>query len=103
MLLFPTRNRESLKNVIKELSDDIGEEEFLAAFETATRDGDHDFLFVDFHPKIKGRRFRKNFDEYIIPPTDNGGRGGDDGAVKAEGDPGRPSDGHVPAGRPRAG
>lgn len=85
MLLFPTRNRESLKNVIKEVSDDIGEEEFLSAFDTATKEGDHDFLFVDFHPKIPGRKFRKNFDEYIIPPENGVAAADGDGSAGAGG------------------
>jgi hypothetical protein len=66
MLLFPSRNKNALLKVIEETSDDIDEDTFLAAFEEATRENEHDFLFLDFKPKQPHQRFRHNFDEYLV-------------------------------------
>lgn len=44
---------------------------FIELYQEATKDSPHDFLFVDLHHKkgIQPSGFRKNFDEYLIPPV----------------------------------
>lgn len=99
VLIFRTKNSNVVKQICEEISDDITEEEFLEAYDIATRDDEHDFLFVDFHPK-RGRefKFRKNFDTYLVlPKRADGGRshfrGDDDKSAKRRA--GGPADGHV--------
>jgi hypothetical protein len=68
MMLYKTRSSSVLKTIMEDISDQITDEEFFDTYNKAT-EGDHDFLFIDWHPKK--HRFRKNFNEYIPVPSDD--------------------------------
>lgn len=51
IMLFRTKNNMVLKGVMDEVSDDVTPEEFMAAYELATSQGDHDFLFLEYFPQ----------------------------------------------------
>jgi hypothetical protein len=52
------------KAIYKSVSGNVTEDEFNKALEYATKEK-YGSLTIDFHPKSPGKRFRKNFDEYI--------------------------------------
>lgn len=66
LLLFRTKSQPVLKQIGEE--NDLSEEEFMPIYEYATGDDEHSFLFIDFGPKSKDRKFRKNFNQYIVAP-----------------------------------
>lgn len=75
LLVFRTKNIKVLRAIYEEVADDIDELAFFTAYDQAMQD-DHDFLFVDFHPR-KGPeyKFRRNFDTYIVNLNPDGGGG----------------------------
>ena len=71
-LIFRTKDNDELrKNIADSFSGEIDPEVFIELYQEATKDSPHDFLFVDLHHKkgIQPSGFRKNFDEYLIPPV----------------------------------
>lgn len=85
LLLFRTKNDKVLKSIAEEVGDVVDEEAFRSVYETATHHGDHDFLFIDFSPKEPEKRFRRNFEEYIIPSKLLGAGGTEEGAAAKPG------------------
>lgn len=75
MMLYKTRSSQVLKTIMEDISDSITDEEFFDAYEKATSQGDHDFLFIDWHPKK--HRFRRCFNEYIPIASDAALHNGD--------------------------
>ena len=68
LLLFRTKSQPVLKQIAEE--NDLSEDQFMPLYEYATGSDDHDFLFIDFNPKTHDRKFRKNFNQYIVVPKD---------------------------------
>ena len=71
-LIFRTKSKDELyKDIAESFSGEIDPELFIELYNEATKDSPHDFLFVDLHHKkgIQPSGFRKNFDEYLIPPV----------------------------------
>lgn len=85
LLLFRTKNDKVLKSIAEEVGDVVDEDAFRRVYETATHHGDHDFLFIDFSPKEPEKRFRRNFEEYIIPSRLNGPGGTEEEPAKQGG------------------
>lgn len=76
MIVFRTKNESVLKKMAEEMSDLVSEETFRDVYASAMEGDPHNFLFVDMAPKDPTRRFRKNFDTFLIPPnTDGQGEG----------------------------
>lgn len=66
LVLFKSKNEGELKDIQQECSGEIDEDTFYKMYEYATAEP-HSFLFVDFHPKEEKYRFRKHWDELLIP------------------------------------
>lgn len=64
LIIFKTKSQKEYKQIEEELAGEIGADTFLKVYEYAV-DGDHNFLFVDLHPKEHQTKFRKKFEEYI--------------------------------------
>jgi hypothetical protein len=64
IMLFKTKDSGELEDIQEECSGEISKEKFMEVYEEATQ-GDHNFLFIDFHPKEKYKMFRKNFNKYL--------------------------------------
>ena len=66
--LFRTKDRSELNQIAEAFSGEIPVEKFLALYEYATAEDEHDSLFVDLHYKkgIQASPFRKNMDTYLI-------------------------------------
>lgn len=70
VILVGKTNDEKLNHTIwEELASFIEEEEFMKIWDMATKDSIHDFLLIDLAPKCNLKTFRKNFDEFLIPPN----------------------------------
>jgi hypothetical protein len=65
IMLFKTKDSKELDDVAEECSGEISKEKFMEVYEEAT-EGEHNFLFIDFHPKQKHQMFRKRFDKYLL-------------------------------------
>ena len=66
LVLFKSKNENELKDVQEECSGEISSDIFYKMYEYATNEP-HSFLFIDFHPKEEKYRFRKKWDELLIP------------------------------------
>lgn len=66
LALFRSKNERELKDVQEECSGEIAEELFYKLYNYATA-GEHDFLFCDMHPKEEKYRFRRNWEELLVP------------------------------------
>ena len=64
--LFKTQDRQSVDFMYEEFASYVTKEQFDELYDYAT-DTDHDFLTVDLQGPPAGR-FRKNFDEILVPP-----------------------------------
>ena len=60
------KDDEEKKQIADSFAGEISPETFLKVHHEATKDSNHDFLYVDLHPKEPHMRFRKNFDQYLI-------------------------------------
>ena len=67
MMLYKTRSGNVLKTIMEDISDQITDEEFMNVYGQACKE-EHDFLFIDWHPKK--HRFRRNFDQYLPVDSD---------------------------------
>ena len=73
VLMLGRNNQEGqIEKIYSEcIGNECSKEEFLKAFEYATAEP-YSFFLIDFSPKSKAQRFRKNFDTYIeigeVPP-----------------------------------
>jgi hypothetical protein len=70
LVLFKTKNENELRDVQQECSGEIDEATFYKMYEYATAEP-HSFLFIDFHPKEPKYRFRKHWNELLIPEEIN--------------------------------
>lgn len=70
LVLFKSKNETELKDIQQEVSGEIAEELFYKMYDYATAEP-HSFLFCDFHPKSEEYRFRKRWDELLIPEEMN--------------------------------
>ncbi len=71
MILFKTKSIKELQEISEEVSGEIDEQTFYQVYEQAMQQ-QHDFLMIDLHPKPNHpSMFRRNFDEFIIPPKKN--------------------------------
>ena len=66
LVLFKSKNEGELKDIQQECSGEVSEETFYKMYEYATNEP-HSFLFIDFHPKEPKYRFRKYWDQLLIP------------------------------------
>ena len=64
LIIFKTKSQKEYKQIEEEIAGEIGVDTFLKVYNYAV-DGDHNFLFVDLHPKEHQSKFRKKFEEYI--------------------------------------
>jgi hypothetical protein len=57
-----------LKQIAEAFSGEIAVKNFMNLYEAAS-EGDHNFLFVDFHHKmdVQASAFRQNFDTHLVP------------------------------------
>ena len=71
MLLFKTKSGKELQEIAEEVSGEIDERTFSQVYGQAMQEP-HDFLMIDLHKKENHpSMFRRNFDEFIIPPQKN--------------------------------
>ena len=70
LILFPMKNGNNVMKVIEEIGGNIDEETFSKVYEYAIKDGDHDFLVIEFTPSKKKFTFRKNWDTALIPDAE---------------------------------
>ena len=71
MLLFKTKSGKELQEIAEEVSGEIDEGTFSHVYGQAMQEP-HDFLMIDLHKKANHpSMFRRNFDEFIIPPQKN--------------------------------
>jgi len=68
LMLFRISQEQQIKKVHEESDMDLSYEEFYEIIKEVHEEP-HAFLFFDFAPKHPDYRFRKNFDEFIIPTT----------------------------------
>lgn len=61
MALFRTKDQKLLREIAKENSSDVTEDEFVRLYDAATKDDKHDFLLADFLTET----FRKNYDNLL--------------------------------------
>lgn len=66
LVLFKSKNEQELRDVQQECSGEISEETFYKLYNYATAEP-HSFLFCDFHPKKSEYRFRKCWDQLLLP------------------------------------
>ena len=67
IITFPLKDKKEIGQVFESVAGEIEEEKFMKAFEYATKEA-HNFLLIDLHPKKEHpSRFRRNFNEFIIP------------------------------------
>lgn len=70
ILVGKTNDEKMNHSIWEELSSFIDEEEFMKIWDYACpQEEPHSFLMVDLAPKCNLKTFRKNFDEFIIPPN----------------------------------
>lgn len=65
-VLFRTGNRKELMWIWENFGAQVEYEKFLEMYNYAV-DGDHSFLYIDTAPRKESMRFRKGFNEYILP------------------------------------
>ena len=65
-VLFKNRNKELRKQIAAELSGPIDPDEFIELWDKACTE-DHDFFMADYDAKDKRFRYRRNFDELMLP------------------------------------
>ena len=70
LILFPMKNGANVMKVIEEVGGNIDEETFNKCYDYAIKDGDHDFLVIEFTPSKKKFTFRKNWDTALIPDAE---------------------------------
>lgn len=66
LVLFRTKDRRASKQIAEESAGHTSPEDFLALWEFATKDSPHDFLAVDNDEPDDSKRYRKNFDSFLI-------------------------------------
>ena len=69
-LIGRSKDDEERKQIAESFAGEISPDTFLKVHYEATKDSNHDFLYVDLHPKEPHMRFRKNFDQYLIVDED---------------------------------
>ena len=68
LCLFKINDINQIKAIKEEADLPITDEEFIDLC-TECHAEPHQFLFIDFNPKCPSKRFRKGWNEYLIPPS----------------------------------
>tara|TARA_R110000751_G_scaffold125042_1_gene226544 strand:+ start:234 stop:1211 length:978 start_codon:yes stop_codon:yes gene_type:complete len=68
LCLFKIFDKNQIKAIKEEADLPITDEEFLDLCEECHKD-EFQFLFIDFNPKCPSKRFRRGWNEYLIPPS----------------------------------
>ncbi len=71
LCLFPVKQLDMVEKIASEMGGEVKTEQFMKAYEYATKDSPHSFLLVDFNPKDRKKIFRKCWDEYIMFDDEN--------------------------------
>ena len=67
ILVGKSKDKSELEDIYSSIAGEVDFDDFIKAYEYATAEP-HNSLVIDFHPKPEHpSRFRKNFNEYIIP------------------------------------
>lgn len=67
ILVGKSKDKSELEDIYSSIAGEVDFDDFMKAYEYATEEP-HNSLVIDFHPKPEHpSRFRKNFNEYIIP------------------------------------
>lgn len=65
-LIFNTKDTTALNSIYEELGGNCGKETFFALFDQAIQNEDHNFLLVDVNASDPRKRYRRNWDTYLI-------------------------------------
>jgi hypothetical protein len=66
IIVGKTKDESRQKKMYEELGDGLTQEQFMGLWDYACPEEEpHSFLFLDYNPKDKGKKYRKNFDEYL--------------------------------------
>lgn len=66
IIVGKTKDEKKQKQTYEEMGDGLTQEQFFALWNFACPENEpHSFLFLDYNPKDKGKRYRKNFDCYL--------------------------------------
>lgn len=73
ILVGKTKDKQELEDIYSSIAGEVEFDDFIKAYEYATAEP-HNSLVIDFHPKEEHpSRFRRNFNEYIMPEKLNVG------------------------------
>ena len=62
--MFKNKNEKQLEEIAEECAGEVSPVVFRQVYETALKEN-HDFLFVDLHPRLDHSMFRRNLSEFI--------------------------------------
>ena len=70
LIIFPTKDNAEKMDIASSVGGEISKEVFFEVYDHAIGSGmNHEFLFIDLHPKkTHASHFRRRFDEFIIIP-----------------------------------
>ena len=71
LLIFKTHNENQIKKIKEEADLEITDEEFDEMLNKCHSE-DYQFLMIDFAAKCPTKKYRKGFNEFLIPPTNEG-------------------------------
>jgi len=71
LFLFKTHNENQLKKIKEESDLEITDEEFENMLNKCHSE-EYQFLMIDFAPKCPTKKYRKGFNEFLIPPSNEG-------------------------------
>jgi len=70
LMLFKINDENQIKKIKEEADLPVSDEDFADMCEYC-HSQPYQFLLIDFNPKEENKRFRRGFDEYILPPSLN--------------------------------
>jgi hypothetical protein len=65
--IYKTFDKTNIQNIYEQIASIVTEDEFLALFNAAIQDP-HDFLTINLREEDHNKQFRRNFNEFLIPP-----------------------------------
>ena len=65
LCLFKMKSKSVIQKIIEEVANDVPEEQFMQAYERAVAEP-HSFLCVDFFPSSPDKRFRQQWDKFLV-------------------------------------
>ena len=66
IIVGKTKDEKKQKQTYEEMGDGLTQDQFFALWNFCCPEDDpHSFLFLDYNPKDRSKRFRKNFDSYV--------------------------------------